>query len=137
MDGASELDRDGARALRSRILIADDNADAADTLAHLLECAGYETTVAYDGIAALEIAERLHPDVILLDLGMPQLAGDEVARRVREQPWGRTVRLIAVTGYGHDAHRRLTEQVGFDRHLVKPTDPDTLLRVISELQRLQ
>jgi PAS domain S-box-containing protein len=118
-----------------RVLIVDDNVDAADALAVFLKLAGYQTRVAYDGRTAVEMAEILEPAVVLLDLGLPYLSGHEVARRLRALPWGRSARLIALTGWGQvdDVQRSL--QSGFDEHLTKPVDPELLLQRIMTLTR--
>ena len=113
-----------------RLLVVDDNVDAADSLAQLLRLAGFDTRVAYDGRTALELAERIHPDVALLDLGLPQMSGHDLARRVRDAAWGRHVHLIAVTGWGQDDDRARSRAAGFDEHLTKPVDPEVLLEVI-------
>ena len=118
-----------------RILIVDDNVDAADSLSHLLRTVGYQPHIAYDGRSALEMAEILQPGVVLLDLGLPHMSGREVARHLRALPWGRAMRLIAVTGWGgqDDQHRSL--EAGFDEHLTKPVDPDVLISHIVRLTR--
>lgn len=109
-----------------RILVVDDNQDAAHTMAMLLRLDGHHVETAYDGPEALEAASRFRPDVILLDLGLPGLTGFEVARRLREQTETRDVRLIALTGYGQEEDRRQTQEAGFDSHLVKPVDKGRL-----------
>jgi PAS domain S-box-containing protein len=113
-----------------RLLIVDDNVDAADSLAQMLRLAGFETRVAYDGRTALEIAELMQPDVALLDLGLPLLSGHDVARRLRAAPWGSDIRLIAVTGWGQEDDRAKSRDAGFDEHLTKPVDPEVLMNVI-------
>jgi PAS domain S-box-containing protein len=118
-----------------RVLIVDDNVDAADTLAHLLKVAGYQTRVAYDGRTAIEMAEILQPNVVLLDLGLPYLSGREVAQRLRALPWGRSTSLIAITGWGQEGDVRRSLESGFDEHLTKPIDPDVLLRLMARLTR--
>jgi PAS domain S-box-containing protein len=118
-----------------RILIVDDNVDAADALAQFLKLAGYQTRVAYDGRMAVEMAEILEPAVVLLDLGLPYLNGHEVARRLRAMPWGRTSRLIALTGWGQKDDVLRSRQSGFDEHLTKPVDPEVLLQRIIQLTR--
>jgi signal transduction histidine kinase/ActR/RegA family two-component response regulator len=115
----------------SRILIVDDNRDGADSLAMLLEIMGNRVRTAYDGEQALEATEAMRPEVVLLDLGMPKLSGYDVCRRIREQPWGRDVVLIALTGWGQEADRRRTEAAGFDRHMVKPVHPADLMRLLA------
>jgi PAS domain S-box-containing protein len=120
-----------------RVLIVDDNVDAADSLALFLKIAGYQTRVAYDGRTAVEMAEILKPAVVLLDLGLPYLSGHEVARRLRALPWGRTARLIALTGWGQEEDMRRSRQSGFDEHLTKPVDPEVLIQHIIRLTRDQ
>jgi CheY-like chemotaxis protein len=113
-----------------RILVVDDNVDAATSLASLLELSGNVTATAFDGFEAVEVAERFRPDAILLDVGLPKLDGHETARRIREQPWGRNVLIIAVTGWGQEADQRRSREAGFDHHLVKPVDPEVLARLL-------
>jgi signal transduction histidine kinase/ActR/RegA family two-component response regulator len=120
-----------------RVLIVDDNVDAADSLALFLKITGYQTRVAYDGRTAVEMAEILKPAVVLLDLGLPYLSGHEVARRLRALPWGRTARLIALTGWGQEEDVRRSRQSGFDEHLTKPVDPEVLIQHIIRLTRDQ
>jgi CheY-like chemotaxis protein len=114
------------RLVKHRILIADDNSDALESLATLLQLRGHEVFTACDGAMALESAERNRPDVVLLDIGMPALDGCEVARRIRQQPWGSRIKLVALTGWGQDSDRRRSRDAGFDSHLVKPLDTDKL-----------
>lgn len=118
-----------------RILVVDDNVDAADSLAHLLAVMGYQTKVAYEGVSALELADLYRPGVVLLDVGLPNLSGHEVARRLRTQPWGLAVKLIALTGWGSEDDRRKSREAGFDEHLTKPVDPDALLGLIARCTR--
>jgi signal transduction histidine kinase len=118
-----------------RILLADDNRDALDSLATLLQCDGHEVHTAGDGAEALEVAAECRPDIILLDIGMPKLDGYEVARRIRAEPWGKTAVLIALTGWGQDEDRRRSREVGFDSHLVKPLDPEALSALLARLPR--
>jgi len=113
-----------------RILIADDLEDSADSLATLLRLMGHEVWTAHDGEDALGAAERYRPEIVLLDLGMPKLDGYEACRRIREEPWGRNMVLIALTGWGQEDDRRRTGEAGFDVHLVKPVDPAVLLRLL-------
>jgi PAS domain S-box-containing protein len=120
-------------AARRRILIADDNADAADSLAEVLAFSGDEVRTASDGLRAIEEAEAFRPDVALLDIGMPNLNGYDVCRRIREQPWGADMTIIALTGWGQEEHRRRSQEVGFDHHLVKPVAARTLMKVLEEL----
>lgn len=114
-----------------RILVVEDNKDAADSLADLLQIFGYEVRVAYTGPAGLEAAHLFHPEIVLCDIGLPGLDGYEVARRLRSDAGTTTARLIAVTGYGDESDRERARQAGFDEHLVKPVDPDRLLGELS------
>jgi CheY-like chemotaxis protein len=116
---------DGARAQalsKCRILVVDDNKDSADSLGMLLRLKGNEIRTAHDGLEAVEVAEMFHPEFVLLDIGLPKLNGYDVARRIRQQPWGRDVILIALTGWGKDEDRRLSQEAGFNFHIVKPVD---------------
>ena len=109
-----------------RVLIADDNLDAAESLQLWLQLAGHEVRTAANGTEALTIAEEFLPEVALLDLGMPDLSGFEVARRIRAAPWGSGIVLIALTGWGQEEDRRRTAEAGFDHHLTKPIPPDAI-----------
>jgi CheY-like chemotaxis protein len=116
---------------RLRILIVDENVDTARILGVLCEEMGHECKFAYDGVAALEAARRLQPDVILLDLGLPRMDGFEVARQLRADPAFRDLLIIAVTGFASEEDRQRSREVGIDHHLVKPADPafiESLLR---------
>jgi PAS domain S-box-containing protein len=113
------------------ILIADDNVDAADSLAELLRLEGYEVYVAYDGAEALATFARVKPDAALLDVGMPQVSGLEVARAIRQQPTGQRATLIAVTGWGQERDRLLALEAGFDHHLTKPMMPEVICKLIA------
>lgn len=117
-----------------RILIADDNRDVVESLALLLELTGYRVEKAYDGLQAVETAERCRPDLVLLDIGMPNLDGYEACRRIRQQPWGRDMLLVALTGWGQEDDRRRSERAGFNSHLVKPVERSDLLRLLAEWQ---
>ena len=121
------------RPVSRRILVADDNADALESLAVLLKMIGHEVFSAPNGAAALEAAAEHLPEVVLLDIGMPVLDGYEVARRIRTQPWGSSMMLVALTGWGQDADRRRSQEAGFDSHLVKPLDLARLTQVLEEL----
>jgi PAS domain S-box-containing protein len=109
-----------------RILVVDDHADAAESLAMLLRLAGQDVCVAHDGPAALEAALAFHPDMIFLDIGMPGMDGYEVARQLRQRPDLKEAVLVAVTGYGQNEDRVRSQRAGFDRHLVKPVEPEML-----------
>jgi PAS domain S-box-containing protein len=116
--------------LKRCILIADDNVDAADSLAELLRLEGYEVHVAYDGAEALATFARVEPDAALLDVGMPHVSGLEVVRAIRQQPRGQRATLIAVTGWGQERDRRLALEAGFDHHLTKPMLPEAVCELI-------
>ncbi len=123
----------GPAAPRRRILVVDDNVDAADTLALLLRVDGHEVRVVYDGEAALAAVAAGPPDVVLMDIGLPRLDGYEVARHLRQQPGLRGLVLIALTGWGQEEDRRRSREAGFDHHLTKPVDPDDLQRLLADL----
>ena len=109
-----------------RVLVVDDNTDNAELLKVLLEEDGHETFMAHDGVEGLAAAERLRPDVVLMDLGLPRIDGFDACRRIREQPWGKQVLMIAITGWGQDVDRRKSQEAGFDHHLVKPVDANEI-----------
>ena len=109
-----------------RVVVADDNSDAAETLAMLLRAEGHEVALAANGVEAVEQVNLFAPDLVLLDLGMPVMSGVEAARAIRAGPHGPAVRLVAVTGWGQPADRDRTRQAGFDLHLVKPVTPQDL-----------
>jgi signal transduction histidine kinase len=129
----SSTPSDDAPPVRRRILVADDNADALETLATVLELGGHEVFSAANGSLALESAERHLPEVALLDIGMPLLDGYEVARRIRAQAWGKRITLVALTGWGQDSDRRRSQEAGFDSHLVKPLDLEKLTQLLARL----
>jgi CheY-like chemotaxis protein len=116
-----------------RVLVVDDNEDAAESLAALLRLFGHEVHVALDGEQALEIASTMHPQVVLLDLGMPRMDGYELAQRVRQHPQGRHVTLAALTGWGHERDRQRSREVGIDHHLVNPVDLEVLRQLLASL----
>jgi CheY-like chemotaxis protein len=116
-----------------RILIVDDNRDSADSLSMMLRLTGNDTRTAYDGEEGVELAGEFRPDVLLLDIGLPKLDGRAACRRIREQPWGKGIVIIAVTGWGQDEDRRLSHEAGFDHHIVKPVDPNSLLKLLAKL----
>jgi CheY-like chemotaxis protein len=118
------------------VLVVDDNRDVADSAADLLRIVGFEARTCYDGPSALSAAGEFLPDVCLLDLNMPGMEGDEVARLLRDRAGGRPVLLVAVTAMGAEDARRRTTAAGFRLHLVKPVDPHDLLRVLDELWRV-
>ncbi|HYV20037.1 MAG TPA: ATP-binding protein [Verrucomicrobiae bacterium] len=116
--------------LSRRVLIVDDNNDVAVSLATALRTKGHEVHIARDGVEAIEAAARIRPDLVLLDIGLPRMNGYETCRRIREQPWGRELTLVAATGWGQDTDRRLSKEAGFDDHLVKPVDDIALGRLL-------
>jgi PAS domain S-box-containing protein len=116
---------------KRRVLVVDDNRDGAAALGLLLTIAGHEAHFAYDGFEAIEAAERVRPDVVLLDIGMPRLNGLEAARKIREQDWGREMTLVALTGWGQEDDRKKSKSAGFDHHMVKPLDYPTLAKLLS------
>jgi CheY-like chemotaxis protein len=113
-----------------RIVIADDNEDSAESFAMLLSFSGHEVRVAHDGTAALNAVREFRPDVAFLDIGMPGLTGYEVAQAVRAEPWGSEVTLIALTGWGQPDDKLRARSAGFDRHLIKPIDPEEVDRLL-------
>lgn len=115
-----------------RVLVVDDLHDSADTLAMLLRLHGHQVETAYDGEEAVTRASEFRPEVILLDLGMPRMGGDLACRVIRAQPWGKDLRIIALTGWGQESDRRRTQEAGFDNHLVKPVDPAVLLQQLAD-----
>jgi CheY-like chemotaxis protein len=114
-----------------RILVVDDNPDGVETLSRLLRLMGNEVRIAHDGQEALEAAEAFRPDVAVLDIGLPTIDGYEAARRLREQPWGRDMILVALTGWGQDEDRRRSQEAGFDHHLVKPVNAKALREALA------
>ena len=119
-----------------RVLVVDDNRDGADSLAMMLRLLGNEVKTANDGVEAVAEAGRFRPEVILMDVGMPRLNGLDATRRIREQPWGRGVMLVALTGWGQEQDRRRSQSAGFDFHLTKPVEPAALERLLAGLPML-
>ena len=122
---------DSFKATARRILVVDDNRDVVESLAKLLRLRGNEVETAQDGLEAVTAAEHYRPDVVLLDIGMPKLDGYGACRRMREQPWGKGIVIIALTGWGQDFNRRKTEEAGFSAHLVKPVELSALLQLLA------
>lgn len=122
-----------ADAPKRRVLIVDDNQDAATTLAMLLKLIGNDVHACFDGQAGVEAAERLRPQVVILDISMPVMDGYQACRFIREQPWGKSIVLIALSGYGQDDDIQRSTEVGFDAHLVKPVDLPTLKKLIASV----
>jgi CheY-like chemotaxis protein len=115
-----------------RVLVVDDNQDAADTLALLLELMGHTTRTAHDGLAALDAAAAFEPEVVLLDIGLPKMNGYDVCREMRKQPWGQRAYVVALTGWGQAEDQRKASEAGFDRHLVKPVEEAVLQKLLDE-----
>jgi PAS domain S-box-containing protein len=134
LPAASPATETPAASVRRRILVVDDNRDSAESLTILLRLAGNETHTAYDGQEALDLATKVQPDVLLLDIGLPKLNGYDVCRRIREHPWGRNVLMVALTGWGQDDDRRKSREAGFDDHLVKPVQHAALMKVLAQAQ---
>ena len=118
-----------------RVLVVDDNRDSADSLGLLLAVPGNAVRIAYDGLHAVETAAEFRPDVVLLDIGLPKLDGYQAAARIREQPWGKDLTLIALTGWGQEEARQRSKEAGFDSHFVKPVDPGLLMQQLGLLRQ--
>ncbi len=126
---------ENARALTvRRVLVVDDNSDAAESLAVFLQLGGHTVRTAYDGVEAVKAAEIFRPDIVLLDIGMPNLNGYEACRRIRDTTWGKQMTVIAQTGWGQEHDRRRTSEAGFDDHLVKPVDPVAVMKIVAGLK---
>src|SRR5689334_21881320 len=113
-----------------RILVVDDNHDSALCLAMMLSIMGHDTRTAHDGETAVATAESFRPEVVLLDIGLPKLNGYEVAQQIREHAWGKSMFLIAVTGWGQEEDRQRSSEVGLNVHMVKPVEPAALERLL-------
>jgi len=124
----------GSSGSKRRILVVDDNRDSAASMAMMLKLQGSEVRTAHDGLEAVDLAAKLRPQVILMDIGMPKLNGYEATRRIREQPWGRDVVIIALTGWGQEEDRARSKEAGCDGHLVKPVDLADLEKLLMELE---
>lgn len=116
-----------------KVLVVDDNHDAATSLSMLVELLGHQVRTAYDGVEAVDLAGEFHPDVVLLDLGMPRMDGYEACRRLRAEPWGANMSVVAVTGWGREDDRQKTHMAGFDQHLVKPVAPAVIANMLGGL----
>jgi CheY-like chemotaxis protein len=117
-----------------RILIVDDNVDAADSLGQLLEMMGHEVLTAYDGESGLKAARGFKPGVVLCDIGMPKMNGYDTARRIRAEEWGKKTVLLALTGWGQEDDLRKSVDAGFDHHLIKPVEAAALMKLLAGLQ---
>ncbi len=122
-----------AMQLARRILVVDDNRDSAESMAMMLEIMGYDVAMAHDGLEAIGVARTFKPDVAFLDLGMPRLNGYEAARSIREQQWGKQIKLVALTGWGQEEVKRRTQEAGFDAHIVKPIDFNQLEELVADM----
>jgi CheY-like chemotaxis protein len=131
--GATSAPPRPRRTTGRRIVIADDNDDALQTLSWLLQSQGHEVHTARDGLEAVHAVATLRPEIVILDIGMPNLDGYAAAERIRRQPWGRPMKLVAQTGWGQPSDKQRARQAGFDIHLTKPIDVDRLVAVIAEL----
>lgn len=130
-----ETEGDGERAVpmaRRRILVVDDNADAASSLAMLLEIVGNEVRTARDGLEGMEVAAAFRPDLIFLDIGMPKLNGYDACRRIRQEPWSRAIVMVALSGWGQEEDKRRSREAGFNAHLVKPVDLAALEKLLAD-----
>ena len=116
------------------MLIVDDNKDAAISLSMVLEMEGHRVHVAFDGTSGFEAARDSRPEVIILDIGLPDINGYEIARRIRKEPWGVHVDLIALTGWGQEKDRQDAQAAGFDHHFTKPADLERLARLLNKEQ---
>lgn len=123
-----------AAACARRVLVVDDNTDAAASLALVLEMLGHETGVTADGPTALAMAESFCPDLVLLDIGLPGMNGFDVCQRMRAQPWGRSAIFVALSGWGQNEHKQRARAVGFDHYFIKPIDPDELQRLLGTMR---
>lgn len=115
-----------------RILVVDDDWDVAHSLVMLLEAYSYDVLTASDGLQAIEVATHFRPDVMLLDIGMPKLDGYEVCRHIRDQPWGKEVKILAMTGLGQDDDLGESRRSGFTEHLIKPVRPELLMQLLAD-----
>jgi CheY-like chemotaxis protein len=120
---------------RRKVLVVDDNRDGARSLALVLEMGGHDVSVAYSGLSALELGEATHPDVCIIDIGMPDLNGYETARRMRGKEWGKRALLLALTGWGQQDDKARAREAGFDRHFTKPVDPSELEQALDAFSK--
>jgi CheY-like chemotaxis protein len=131
MNSTPLAENTGNKHAGKRILVVDDNVDAAESAAEILRLLGNEVLVAHDGLAAVDAVEEWHPEIVLLDIGLPGIDGYEVAKRVRQTAYGKNVRLVALTGWGQDQDRQRTSDSGFDQHWVKPVGLEKLKEISS------
>jgi CheY-like chemotaxis protein len=134
LEGQAAHDASPATAARSRVLVVDDDPAVVDSMAVLLQLEGHEVRAAASGEAALALARSFRPRVVLLDIGLQGMDGYQVARQLRaQQTADEKLCLVAVTGYGHEEARARSEDAGFDRHLVKPVDPEALCKLLADI----
>ncbi len=135
--GIFQLSENTSRPLNGRILVVDDLNDAAASLALVCELYGAQARVARDGLEALTVGASFLPDVVLMDISMPQMDGYEAARRLRAEPWGKNVVLIALTGWGRQGDIEAARKAGFDGHLLKPVVAEGQIDLISRMREKQ
>jgi CheY-like chemotaxis protein len=133
LGGESQPNRAARFRAPHRILVVDDNHDAAESMQVLLRLMGANVCAAFDGLEALEVAATFRPEAVLLDIGMPKLHGYDTARRFREEEWGKDMVLVALTGWAREEDRRRSEEAGFDGHLVKPVEVSALRDLLERL----
>lgn len=124
-------------ATRLRVLVVDDNVAAADTLTTLVKLHSHDVQTVHEGKLALDVARQFHPDLVLMDLGMPEMSGFEVARRMRQEQWAENLVLVAVSGWGQEEARKRSQEAGFDKHLVKGDEPVSLAKILEEMAHLK
>jgi CheY-like chemotaxis protein/two-component sensor histidine kinase len=134
MHSSTADDTRRADAVKCRVLVADDNRDAAESMGTMLRLLGHEVRTVRDGLQAVEEAAAFRPDIILLDIGMPRLNGYEAARRIRRERWGKDMLLVALTGWGQEEDKRRAAEAGFDRHMTKPVDPRHVEQLLAGLE---
>jgi PAS domain S-box-containing protein len=132
VNGSRQDLSDAVPAVRRRILVVDDNQDALESLSRVVTLLGNDVRQAQDGLEALEVGQSFRPDIVLMDLGMPKMNGFDAARRMRQEPWGRELSLVATTGWGQDEDRRRSAEAGFDHHLVKPIAVSALREILDK-----
>lgn len=130
---AADADAPARAPASVRVLVVDDNVDAAQTLATMLELQGMDSRAAYGGREGLVVAEQWRPEVVVVDIGMPDMNGHEFVRRLRGQPWGEAILAIACTGWGQNEDRERARAAGFDHHLVKPIEPEAIAKIVARL----
>ncbi len=134
--GAENVGKAVAEKIRLRILIVDDNVDAAEIMGVLLESLGHDIQTAHDGHCGVQMARLFRPDVVLLDVGLPEMNGYEVARHLRQDPETRNLLLVAVTGYGQPEDLRRSDEAGFDLHVLKPVGMESLQSILARAEQL-